>query len=136
MSFWSGGRTKHNRVRQGYEKDHWLDAACVGETGAAVSIPVGLRPLTIKAMGRGSRQMCRVDKYGFPRSKPKSVKRVHGFQTGDMARAVVPTGKKAGTHVGRVVVKTSGSFRIGKVDGVNWKCFTLLQRMDGYGYKN
>jgi hypothetical protein len=80
--------------------------------------------------------MCRVDKYGFPRSKPKSVKRVHGFQTGDMARVIVPSGKKAGTYVGRVVVKASGSFKVGKVDGVNWKYFTLLQRMDGYSYEN
>lgn len=39
MGFWSGGRTKHNRIRQGYEKDHWLDAACVGESGAVVTIP-------------------------------------------------------------------------------------------------
>ena len=26
----SGGRTKYNRVSQGLEKAHWLDAACVG----------------------------------------------------------------------------------------------------------
>src|SRR5262249_46458060 len=26
----TGGRTKYNRTRQGLEKTHWLDAACVG----------------------------------------------------------------------------------------------------------
>lgn len=135
VGFWSGGRTKYNRIAQGYDKDHWLDAACVGETGEVVTVN-GLAPLTIKAAGRGSRQMCRVDKYGFPRSKPKSVKRVNGFQTGDMARVVVPSGKKVGTYVGRVVVKASGSFKVGKVDGISWKHFTLLQRSDGYGYEN
>jgi hypothetical protein len=136
VSFWSGGRTKHNRARQGYEKAHWIDAACVGETGEQVHIPAQLKPLGIKAMGRGSRQMCRMDRYGFPRSRPKSVKRVHGFQTGDMVKAIVPKGKKTGTHIGRLAVKASGSFRVGQVDGINWKYCHQLQRMDGYGYAN
>jgi 5-methylcytosine-specific restriction endonuclease McrA len=136
VGFWSGGRTKHNRIKQGYAKDHWIDAACAGETGEAVYIPDTLNPLHIKAMGRGSRQMCSVDKYGFPRSKPKSVKRVKGFQTGDMVKAVVPKGKKAGVHVGRLVVKANGSFRVGKVDGVGWRYCNRLHRMDGYGYEN
>lgn len=134
VSFWSGGRTKHNRVRQGYVKDHWLDAACVGETGAAVYISDKHKPLQIKAMGRGSRQMCRVDKYGFPRTGAKSTKRVYGFQTGDIVKAIVPSGKKAGTHVGRIAVRTSGSFRVGTVDGINWQYGQLLQHTDGYEY--
>lgn len=134
VGFWSGGRTKHNRIRQGYEKDHWLDAACVGESGERVTVPAGLRPLMIKAMGRGSRQMCRVDKYGFPRTKPKSAKRVHGFQTGDMVRAVVPTGKKAGTHVGRVAVRARGSFNVGTVKDINCRYCSVVQRADGYEY--
>ncbi|WP_238985450.1 RNA-guided endonuclease IscB [Nitrosococcus halophilus] len=29
-SFWSGGRTKRNRLSQGYSKDYWIDASCVG----------------------------------------------------------------------------------------------------------
>jgi 5-methylcytosine-specific restriction endonuclease McrA len=37
-AFWSGGRTKYNRIKQGYAKDHWIDAACVGESGANVRI--------------------------------------------------------------------------------------------------
>ena len=32
-TFWSGGRTQRNRITQGYDKDHWIDAACVGEGG-------------------------------------------------------------------------------------------------------
>jgi 5-methylcytosine-specific restriction endonuclease McrA len=134
VSFWSGGRTKYNRLRQGYSKEHWIDAACVGQRGEAVYIPDNLKPLHIKAMGRGSRQMCRVDKYGFPRTGPKSRKRVHGFQTGDIVKAVVPTGKKAGMHVGRVAVRAQGSFRVGQVDGIGWRYCRLLQRTDGYEY--
>ena len=30
VSFWSVGRTKRNRINQGYPKAHWIDAACVG----------------------------------------------------------------------------------------------------------
>lgn len=134
LTFWSGGRTKFNRTRQGYEKEHWVDAACVGESGVRVTIPAGLRPLQIRATGRGSRQMCAVDKYGFPRTRPKAHKRVFGFQTGDMVKAVVPTGKKAGTHLGRVAIRCTGSFWVGRVDGINWKYCSLVQRADGYEY--
>lgn len=134
INFWSGGRTKHNRIKQGYEKDHWVDAVCVGESGEQVFIPAGMAHLNIKAVGRGRRQMCLMDKYGFPRTKPKQFKRVCGFQTGDMVKAVVPTGKKAGTHVGRAAVRATGSFRVGETDGINWKYCTLIQRADGYEY--
>ena len=63
-----------NRVKQKYEKDHWIDAVCVGETGAAVTIPEDLTPLTIKAMGRGKRLMQTVNKGGSPRMKVLTVK--------------------------------------------------------------
>lgn len=138
ITFWSGGRTKYNRIRQGYGKDHWVDAACVGESGEQVRIPESLKPLLIQAMGRGSRQMCRVDKYGFPRTSAKKNKRVKGFQTGDMVKAVVTKGKKAGIYVGRVAVRTSGSFNIKTdaqvVQGIGYRYCRLLQRVDGYQY--
>lgn len=130
----TGGRTKFNRTKQDYPKAHWIDAACVGQSGATVHLDPEHQPLRIKAVGRGSRQMCRMDKYGFPRTKPKAQKRVRGFQTGDMVKAVVPSGKKAGVHVGAVAVRSSGSFRIGKVDGVGWKYCQILHQSDGYSY--
>ena len=55
--------------------------------------------------------------------------------TGDIVRAVVPRGKKAGTHKGRVVIRLSGTFRVGKTDGINRKYCKLLQHSDGYEYK-
>lgn len=141
VSFWSGGRTKYNRIRQGYGKDHWLDAACVGETGLAVSIPAGFKPLIIRATGRGNRQRTLIDKYGFPRRDKNGnivakmgQKRVHGFQTGDIVKAVVPAGKYKGAHMGRVAVRSKGSFRVGSVDGINWHYCSLVQRADGYEY--
>jgi len=58
-TFSSGGRTKFNRIKLGYSKDHWIDAACVGdESGAQVVIHPAITPLIITAKGRGSRQKC------------------------------------------------------------------------------
>lgn len=132
----SGGRTKYNRQRLGIPKTHGLDAACIGafDTMNHWQVPT----LTIKAMGRGSYQRTRLTKYGFPRGFLMRQKQVHGFQTGDMVRAIVPTGKKAGTHTGRVAIRKTGSFNIqtehGAVQGISHKYCTGIQRGDGYGY--
>jgi 5-methylcytosine-specific restriction endonuclease McrA len=138
ISFSSGGRTKFNRVKLGYSKDHWIDAACVGESGAQVVIPPAITSLIITAKGRGSRQKCRMNQYGFPRTGPKKYKRVKGFQTGDLVKAIVTKGKKIGTYIGRVVVRATGSFDIGigkqKISGISYKYCQLIQRVDGYEY--
>jgi hypothetical protein len=74
----------------------------------------------------------------FPRTGPKKHKRVKGFQTGDIVKAIVTKGKKIGTYVGRVVVRATGSFDIGigkeKVSGISYKYCQLIQRVDGYEY--
>ena len=135
----SGGLTKFNRVRRGMDKTHWSDAACVGKSTPVSLFQVHKSVLGITATGHGSRQMCRADRYGFPRTKAKPrQKGVRGFQTGDMVRAVVPTGKKAGVYEGRVAVRTSGNFNIktdtGTVQGIGWKRCRILHRSDGYSY--
>lgn len=138
--FWSGGRTKFNRSAQGYAKDHFIDAACIGETGAAVKIADGFQPLMIKAMGRGTRQVVRTDRFGFPRGAAGRCKRVRGFQTGDLVRLAQPSGKYAGTHVGRLAgVRADGRFDIRSGDRkitASHDRFTLLQRGDGYAYQD
>jgi len=135
----TGGRTKFNRTRQGYPKAHWLDAACVGQSGEAVYIAQGHAPLGIKATGRQSRQICSMNKYGFPRTSAKKDRVQFGFQTGDIVRADVPKGKKAGTHIGRMAVRSSGSFNItthtGTVQGISHRCCTHLHKSDGYLYE-
>lgn len=140
ITFWSGGRTKYNRRRQGYEKDHWIDAACAGETGESVRIAPSLPFLDIKATGRGSRQFCLMDKYGFPRTSGKKHKTAYGFKTGDLVKSVVTKGKKSGTYVGRVAVRSSGYFCIDmgteKVDGISHRFCKSVQRLDGYSYTN
>jgi hypothetical protein len=133
----SGGRTKWNRTRLGIPKTHALDAACVGKVDRVEG--GGTRPvLEIKTMGRGSYQRTRLDAFGFPRGFLTRKKSHFGFQTGDRVRAVVRTGKKIGTYVGRVAVRASGSFNLqtgsGLVQGIPHTVCRLLQRADGYGY--
>lgn len=134
----TGGRTKYNRVMRELPKAHWIDAACVG-TSTPEQIGVkDVVPLLITANGHGSRQMCRMNQYGFPRTSPKQAKRVQGFQTGDMVKAVVTAGKKVGTYVGRVAVRITGSFNIttnqGTVQGISHRFCTPLSHVDGYSY--
>ena len=134
----SGGRTKFNRAGQEDPKAHWIDAACVGESGTTICLDPDLVPLRIRAMGHGTRQVARTDRYGFPIRLCPRDKTVFGFRTGDRIRAMVPSGKKAGTHVGRVPVRSSGSFNVrtaaGLVQGISHKHCRLIQRADGYGY--
>ncbi|SRR6266487_2849613 len=135
----SGGLTKFNRLSQGLDKAHWIDAACVGKSTPPCLLTPGVVPLLITATGHGCRQMCRMDKYGFPRTGPKQAKRVKGFQTGDLVRAEVLRGKYVGTYVGRVAVRTTGSFNIttpnGVVQGISHRFCTPLHRCDGYRYQ-
>lgn len=134
----TGAETSYNRINQGYEKQHYIDALCVGETGKNIYLPKGIKPLLIKKEKRNSRQMCLVDKYGFPRSKAKGSKIVKGFKTGDIVKAVVLKGKKKGVYIGKVSVRSSGRFNIkiktGRIESVNWKCCCLLHKFDGYSY--
>ncbi len=134
----SGGRTKFNRTTRNLPKTHWLDAACVGKSTPETLDTQAIRPLLMTATGYGSRQMCLMDRYGFPRTKPKNAKQVKGFQTGDIVRAVVTNGVKVGTYVGKVAVRATGSFNIktaGKtVQGISHRFCTMLHRGDGYVY--
>jgi 5-methylcytosine-specific restriction endonuclease McrA len=130
----TGGRTKFNRTRLGLPKAHWVDAACVG-AGTPERLQVaGARPLLVRAMGRGRRRRCNPDRFGFPRGHAGREKAFFGFRTGDLVRAVVPKGKQAGTHVGRVGVRSTGSFRVDNSDGISWRHCRLLHRLDGYEY--
>jgi 5-methylcytosine-specific restriction endonuclease McrA len=131
----SGGRTKWNRTRNCLPKSHTLDALSVGKldiiTETVTTVLVG------RCTGRGGYSRTRTDKYGFPRTRLPRQKRFFGFATGDLVRAVVPSGKYAGTHTGRVVVRASGSFSIRTTSGLyvaRHKYFRLLQQADGYSY--
>ena len=65
---------------------------------------------------------------------------------GRQAKAVVPTGKKAGIYIGRVAIRSTGSFNIktprskgkaytsGTVQGISYRYCKLVQQLDGYTY--
>jgi len=133
----SGGLTKFNRNQQNLEKTHWLDAACVGKSTPILKIK-GVKPLLIKANGHGTRQMCRTDKYGFPSRYVPRLKFVKGFQTGDIVKTVVTNGKKIGVYVGRVAIRSTGSFNIstdtGLIQGISYKYCQSIHKKDGYSY--
>lgn len=134
----TGGRTKFNRKRNGFEKSHWGDAANVG-----ASTPEGLQadrvsPLMIKAIGHGTRQMCSTDKFGFPRTAAKFGSSLHGFSMGDLVQAKVPTGKYRGVYFGRLAaIRANGYFDVATKDfkfATKFKNLINRQSSEGYSY--
>lgn len=134
----SGGLTKFNRTIRNLPKTHWIDAACIGKSTPEHLKTTGVQPLQIIASGHGCRQVCNVDRFGFPQSKPKQSGRIHGFKTGDLVRAVVTRGKKIGTYTGRVLVRAAGSFDLvtksGRVQGISHQYCVALHKAEGYTY--
>ncbi|MEU5347078.1 RNA-guided endonuclease IscB [Streptomyces sp. NPDC020766] len=132
----SGGRTRWNRIRNCLPKTHTQDALSVGTVDAITRHPSLM--LVVGCTGRGTYARTRTGRHDFPRLRLPRKKLVHRFQTGDFVRAVVPTGKKAGTYTGRVAIRTKGSFNIttrhGTVQGIHHRHVILLQRADGYAY--
>ena len=132
----TGAQTKFNRTRLGIAKGHALDAACVGNV-ADVRRPA-TPVLQVKCSGRGSHCRTRLNAFGFPRGYLMREKSVKGFRTGDMVKALVPNGLKAGTHVGRIAIRKTGSFNIQTgtdvIQGISHKHCRITQRGDGYGY--
>lgn len=82
--------------------------------------------------------MCRVDKFGFPRTSAKASKTVKGFQTGDMVKAIIPKGLKKGEYLGKVAVRSNGYFNIQTktqvIQGIGFEYCHIIQRSDGYSY--
>lgn len=131
----TGGRTKFNRTQQSLPKAHWIDAACVGASTPTLQFCVA-QPLLIAAKGHGNRQMCGTDKYGFPIRHRTNQKNWFGFQTGDIVRARVPSGKFAGQWVGRIAVRSRPSFKLTSSQSfdVHPKYLEAIHRADGYAY--
>ncbi len=135
----SGGRTKFNRKVRGLQKTHWADAVCVGASTPERLLIQGINPLLIAAKGHGTRQRCRPDKYGFPKAHAPKAKFFQGFQTGDIVKADIPSGKFAGQYVGRIAIRFRPSFVLQlpsqKFD-VHPKYLKTIHRADGYEYQS
>jgi 5-methylcytosine-specific restriction endonuclease McrA len=137
VSTGSGGLTKFNRTRLDLPKTHWLDAACVGVVETLKVLTN--QPLLIKSQGHGTRQMCGTNKYGFPTRHRTNQKVYFGFQTGDIVKSIVTAGTKIGEYVGRIAVRSSGSFNIstklGLIQGISHKYCQIIHNKDGYNYQ-
>ncbi|MFB8789279.1 MAG: RNA-guided endonuclease IscB [Potamolinea sp.] len=136
---WSGALTKMNRVKQGFEKTHSLDAACVGESGANVRVKTE-QPLLITCKGHGSRQSKRVNASGFP--AVKNAKAVFNHVTaGDVVKFSVNKDRKKvkkGTYTARVKTPNKNGFEV-LIDGARISVSSMnnvvfVHRSDGYGY--
>ena len=141
----SGGRTKYNRTRLGYPKDHQYDATCIG------TVPEhGYDDLThgyyvrAKATGRGTRFRGKINKCGIIVQKlAPRPKNVFGFMNGDIIVADIPHKepkpyKHEGRYVGRVMTRASGSFDIrtakNELITSSYKFLRKVQNADGYQY--
>ncbi len=92
----SGGRTKMQRIAHGFAKEHYYDALGVGASTLETFTRLAAYVQVWSAKGRGNRQRCRTDKYGFP-IRYLSGKKMHfRFQTGDLVEAVIPRGEIPG----------------------------------------
>lgn len=141
----SGGKTKYNRTKLELPKDHHYDALCVGEVPEQ-----GFKDRTngyclyAKATGRGTRLRGKLNACGIIVHKwMNRSKTADGFQTGDIVVAEVPHRDKKpfkyeGRFVGRVMVRTTGSFDIKTIHGslvtVKSQFCRLLQNNSGYQY--
>ncbi len=140
VEYGTGARTKKQRIEHKFPKTHYYDACCVG-AGTPANLAIGQKYVSIwKAIGRGTRRMCNIDKYGFPICHRQRKKNHFGFQTGDITAAAIPRGKYQGIHTGRVAVRASGYFDLKDVSGIRicqgigHKHFRLLQRAGGWHY--
>ncbi len=63
---------------------------------------------------------------------------VDAFALGDIVCAFLTTGRFAGSHIGRLVVRATGVFEmitsIGKITPVRHNSCQLVHRIDGYSY--
>jgi 5-methylcytosine-specific restriction endonuclease McrA len=130
----AGAQTKFNRIKLGYPKAHWIDAACIGDSDISIALNPEAKPLLIKATGHGSRRMCVTNKFGFPKQHKTRQSFHFGFHTGDIVRATISKGKCAGTHVARVSVRATGTFKLAGVGDVNHRYCTVIHQQDGYDY--
>lgn len=134
----TGGLTAFNRIQRNISKTHYYDACCVGKSTPEVLYFCANIVHIITATGRGKHCRTNVNASGFPRGYLTRQKQHFGFQTGDMVKAVVTRGKKIGTYFGKVLCRKTGSFDIktkaGRVQGINYKYFNLIQHLDGYSY--
>ncbi|NEO40514.1 MAG: HNH endonuclease [Moorea sp. SIOASIH] len=126
----TGAQTKYNRNKFGFPKEHWIDAACVGDIETLVLRTS--QPLLVNCKGHGGRQKAALNKYGYPiRHNP--LKPIKGWCSGDIAKNLL-TGE-----FGRVNPRSkSNSFNYTipgeKAISLHVKNLVRVHKKDGYTY--
>lgn len=119
--------THYRRTLSGMPKDHWVDAALVGQINDRLPAWGVQGPaLCLETPQHQRRQMVQMNAFGFPRTKPKGPSRRHGIRTGDLCR--VTTKKVSG--VVRVIItgeRVQFTYK-GKLCSALFKNTTVLQR--------
>ncbi|WP_409475129.1 hypothetical protein [Streptomyces sp. HC307] len=108
----------------GLAKTHTMDALSIGpldhESGDRI-VRFPKQVLVAKATGRGSYARTTPDRYGFPRLRRSRTKQHFRYVTGDLVRAVMPSGKWAGTWAGtwtgRISVRARGQHSLATPSG-------------------
>ena len=104
--------------------------SCSRKKGSSLG-PVPGRDVPVRQIGCACRGPCQrtcLTAHGFPRGNLMRARHVRGVQPADIARAIVPGGKKAGT--GRFNVRTTG----GVVRGTGWLYCRVPPHATGYSY--
>ncbi|NEO90971.1 MAG: HNH endonuclease [Moorea sp. SIO3G5] len=126
----TGAQTKYNRTKLGLPKEHWIDAACVGNI-EMLTLKTS-QPLLVTCKGQGGRQKAALNKYGYPiRHNP--LKPIKGWCSGDIAKRLL-TGE-----FGKVSPRSkSNSFNYTvpgkKAISLHVKNLTRVHQKDGYTY--
>ena len=125
----TGAQTKFNRIWLNLPKQHWIDAACVGDV-EILSLKTK-QPLRVTCKGQGGRHKAALNKFGYPiRHNP--LKPIKNWLTGDIARHT-----KLG--IGKVTPRSKGSFGFTPLGDSCYKSckpadIRPIHRKDGYAY--
>lgn len=134
----TGGLTKYQRVLHKLPKEHYYDALCIGNS-TPPNLEIYQAYINVwTAKGRGSRQVCQTDRYGFPKHF-RSRSKVHfGLTTGDLIRICPVKGKNSGrSWKGKGVIRADGTLYLiseGRRINSNYRHAKLLQHGDGWNY--
>jgi 5-methylcytosine-specific restriction endonuclease McrA len=126
VSTGSGGLTKFNRGRLNLPKAHWIDAACVGVVQTLKILTTKI--LTVKSTGKGTRKLCRINKFGFSCSEPRK-KYPHKWETGDFATFKGVTGRVVVQSATRLEIRVNGKRLGGRLND-----FSKIHSKDAYSY--
>lgn len=119
--------THYRRILTDMPKDHWVDASLVGWFNSPLPhYEVKGSPLLLETKRHQSRQMVKMDKYGFPATRPKGPSRRHGIKSGDFVQCMRNLTAMLGYAS---LTNTNVALKDGKITRVfSARCIRVLQK--------